>query len=172
MIKNIFAIIVMTVVMLSCGGDKNKSTNSTPDAQDAQRIPNSLPPLNQEVFNKMLNECTFIDYIWHELPFSVSQSEKQAVMTNVSFISSEGHDSTPAHCKSIGRKSYQINGDIFLDADIYFGGKGCNYYIFLKDEKPIYLNRMTDQGVGFYKRLFISAGEQRDKIFGADGTAQ
>ncbi len=159
---NFFFVFVLFFVNFSC---KSEIKNAEiPTSVSVSEVPNSLSPMGEDVFLKMYNECTFIDYIWHDLPFSVSQSEKAAVQANVSFIGKLGMETTPAHCKSIGRKSYQINGDIFMDADIYFG-PGCSYYIFLKDEKPIYLNQMTPQGDDFYRRLFESAMQQGQKIY-------
>lgn len=160
--------ILCITLLIACKSDKSSSNvNAVPEAVVDSK-PNNLPPLGDEIFKKMYDECTFIDYLWHDLPFSVSQAEKAAVQANVSFISKSGLDVIPNNCKSIGRKSYQINGDIYLDADVYFT-PGCRFYIFLKNEKPLYLNKMTAQGEDFYARLFTNAMKQGQKIIDSQG---
>lgn len=157
-------IIFLSVFILSC---KNENQPSAPvetnTSTQIEYIENKLPPLGQEVFDTLFKNTTFIDYIWHDLPFSVSQAEPEAVRTNVTFISANGINKVPKNCKSIGRKSYQFNGDIYLDADIYYG-EGCAYYIFIKDNKPVYLNAITEEGQKFYANLIQSGMQQRQKV--------
>ncbi len=169
MSKYTFILIGSLLMLISCQEDKkskseHQSKQTTQVTTSSDGLKNTIPPLGQDVFGKMAAECTFIDYIWHDLPFSISQSEKSAVQNNILFISPEGVDEFPKHCKSIGRKSYQINGEIFLDADIYFG-EGCNYYIFLRDEKPIYVNRIKKEGVAFYNQMFKRAMQQGQQMY-------
>ena len=111
------------------------------------------------MINKMLREVDYIDYIFHDLPISVSQDEKESINSNIVFIKNEAVKSIPINCKAIGRKFYNIKGETYLAADIYFG-EGCAVYIFLDGEKPVYANTMTEQGIAFYNNV-IAAGKKQ-----------
>jgi hypothetical protein len=111
------------------------------------------------MINKMLQEVDYIDYIFHNLPISVSQDEKASINSNILFIKNEPIKSLPLDCKPIGRKFFSIKGEAYLIADVYFGN-GCAAYVFLDGEKPIYANAMTEQGVTFYKKI-IETGNNK-----------
>lgn len=142
------AIVCGLLAMFSCKTDTPKSLPSTQDSKKA-----GLPALPAEMINKMLAEVDYIDYIWHDLPFSLSQEEKEGINTNISFISNEGVSELSPACKAIGRKFYNIKGETIATADVYFS-PGCYYYVFLEGEKPIYANKITAQGINFYTQIF------------------
>ena len=119
----------------------------------------NLPSVSNDMINKMLREVDYIDYIFHDLPISVSQDEKESINSNIVFIKNEAVKSIPINCKAIGRKFYNIKGETYLAADIYFG-EGCAVYIFLDGEKPVYANTMTEQGIAFYNNV-IAAGKKQ-----------
>ncbi|MBK8699568.1 MAG: hypothetical protein IPN29_08500 [Saprospiraceae bacterium] len=124
------------------GGNQTKKTEES----------TFIAVLPEEMKQKMLMEVDYIDYIWHDLPFSVSQEEKEGINTNIKFIGPESVSQIPAHCKSIGRKTYNIKGNTYMTADVYFS-PGCAFYVFLDGEKPIYANKMTAQGINFYTQI-------------------
>ena len=120
------AIVCGLLTMSSC---KTDTPASLPSTQDSKKT--GLPALPAEMINKMLAEVDYIDYIWHDLPFSLSQEEKEGINTNISFISNEGVSELSPACKAIGRKFYNIKGETIATADVYFS-PGCYYYVFLE----------------------------------------
>lgn len=165
--NRILILLVFVIQIIACkeadNTIKDSKTTNKESIESTEMVETGLQPMDKTEYDKLFANTTFIDYIWHELPFSVSQSEPDAVKANVSFISPNGFARVPKKCKSIGRKSYQFNGDIYLDADIYYGN-GCAYYIFLKDNKPVYLNAISENGQKFYGHLFKSAMKTSEKI--------
>ncbi len=119
-------------------------------AADAKR--SNLPPITKEIMQKMLAEVDYIDYIMYDLPFSISQDTKADINSNILFISNSPIGNVPVNCKPIGRKFYNIRGETFLAADIYFSN-GCAFYIFLDGEKPIYSAIFTKEGYNFYTQI-------------------
>lgn len=131
--------------------------------EDSKKKSNTLPPLPDEIRQQLLESCNYVDYIWHDMPFSLSLNERAAIISNINAIGTESPDSYPPSCRSIGRKNFQINGEIIIDADVYFG-KECNYYIFLKDEKPMYSNKFSQEGINFYSNVIGNAMKQMQQM--------
>lgn len=134
--------------MASC----KREPSAQPPKEAVKPVLNGLPA---DMINKMLAEVDYIDYIWHDLPFSLSQEDKEGINTNISFISSEAVPVIPAECKAIGRKIYNIKGETFATADVYLS-PGCYFYVFLDGEKPIYANKISAQGINFYTQVIQS----------------
>ena len=113
-----------------------------------------IPGVPKEVLIKLLNECTYLDYIFHKLPFSISQSEEPGIDQNISFIDyTKPVIRIPKECKAIGRKFFHIKGEIVYDVDVYLTNN-CKFYVFVdKKNKPIYANQMTEAGVQFYANI-------------------
>lgn len=113
-----------------------------------------IPGVPKEVLIKLLNECTYVDYIFHKLPFSISQSEEPGIDQNISFINFDKPViRIPKDCKAIGRKFFHIKGEIVYDVDVYLTNN-CKFYVFVdKKNKPMYANYMTDAGVQFYSNI-------------------
>ena len=59
-------------------------------------------------------------------------------------------------CKSIGRVFYEINGETEIEAEIYFTDK-CKYFVFMKDNKRIYANDLTPDGIAHFQNIFKQA---------------
>lgn len=65
------------------------------------------------------------------------------------------------NCKSIGRVFYEIEGQTEIEAEIYFSNQ-CQYFVFMKNQKPIYANNITAAGVTHFNNIFKQA-EQMGK---------
>ncbi len=105
-----------------------------------------------DVYNKLFDNCDNIDYIFHELPISVSQDEKEAAQQTIGFIGEAPFKSKDASCKPIARKFFKSNGKEILAADVYFSDK-CKGYIFFIENKPVYANQISSSGVNFYNNI-------------------
>ena len=128
-----------------------KATATTPAAPQGKQMP-SIPLEDvQHIFEK----CDYIDYVFYNTNFSISQNEKASIQSAISHISQTPATLNPA-CKPIGRIFYQIEAVNVLEADMYFQD-GCAYYVFLKNNKPTYGNLMTQDGIGYMNNIIQRA---------------
>jgi hypothetical protein len=150
--------------MVSCKGDQKK-TKAAPMKPAATNAPAAkvdsyynLPSLPQAEMKKLFDEATYVDYIFYDLPFSVSQDNKASIHANLNMISPEKMNGISKSCKPIGREFFHIGGEIVYEADLYFS-EGCFGYIFLKDEKPTYANKLSAEGGKFYSNLIKQSNQ-------------
>ncbi|MBK9736064.1 MAG: hypothetical protein IPO92_14340 [Saprospiraceae bacterium] len=143
---------VLLCISIGCN-QANKTENVLKTAPETApvNIGPEIPGVPEDVIIKLLNECTYVDYIFHNLPFSLSQSEDPSINQNIAYIDYKrplGH--IPGNCKPIGRKFFHIKGEIVYDVDVYLTTH-CKFYVFVdKKNKPMYANYITDDGVKFY----------------------
>ena len=138
------------------GGCGNPTSNTENDelqsvTSDATEGP-SYPSITQEEMIDLFNRCDYVDYIFYDFSFSISQGEKPAIQAALNHVS-KSIAKINTNCKPIGRIFYQIEGVNVLEADIYFA-EGCQYYLFYKDQKPVYANELSPAGVAFYQSVF------------------
>ncbi len=155
---------LVALIALSCKNDPKKSEENQTIVVPAVATGPEIPGVPEEVMLRLVNECTFIDYIFHKLPFSLSQSEDASIDQNIGFIDfAKPLKHIPKDCKPMGRKFFQIKGEIVYDVDVYLSTK-CKFYVFVdKKNKPMYANYMTDAGVKFYSQ---TAQQARTSIGG------
>ncbi len=151
------------VLVISCKTDSNKDSAPKPIVKDTPKVASKfkLESLPEAEMVRLYNETTYVDYIFYDLPFSLSQDNQPSIHSNLKLISSVALDYLPVTCKAIGREFFHIDGEIVHEADLYFS-EGCIGYVFLKDEKPIYGNRLTEGGIKFYKNI-ISQSQKMSK---------
>jgi hypothetical protein len=161
--KSNYILIFFCLMFFACKQDQKKADDSAAPVATTPVVPKTeetFVSLPDDIVRTMVDKVDYIDYLWNDLPFSVSQEEKKAIVTNITFISAEPQTTIPAGCKSIGRKTFNIKGEILIEADVYFS-KGCAFYVFIKDNKKVYANKMTPQGIEFYTKLIASASKQK-----------
>jgi hypothetical protein len=151
--KYIYLILILT--WFSCKEDKQVEKVEKPTS-NVSTI--ELPSISEELVKKLYEETDYIDYIFHDLPISVSMETKADIQTNVGMISTTPVGKIPANCKSIGRKFYNSKGNTLLGADIYFSSD-CAFYVFLDGEKKLYANKMTEGGLNFYQKIIQQAAK-------------
>ncbi|MFT4533018.1 MAG: hypothetical protein ACJA1A_001001 [Saprospiraceae bacterium] len=163
MIRSII-LFVGVVLIMSCNSDQKKKSAvaAIPEVSTKTESKFLLPSLPQVEMERLFREATFIDYIFYDLPFSISQDNQPSIHANLKLISSGVLDNLPTTCKPIGREFFQINGDIVHEADLYFSD-GCYGYVFLKDEKPIYANKLTEEGMKFYTNIINQSDQIKNK---------
>jgi hypothetical protein len=144
----IFAFFSLTI---SC---KSKTTTNDTTISEVQKTGPIIPGVPGEVMSRLLNECTFIDYIFHNQPFSVSVDEKPTILSNIGYIDiNRPVGQLPTDCKPIARKFFNINGQTAYDVDVYLNGK-YKFYVFVdKANKAMYANHMTEDGIKYYSTL-------------------
>lgn len=152
---NLLSILSLSIMLLVLFSACKESKSKADFTKNAGMV---LPVLPPEIKAKLLKECRFVDYIMHNLPISVSQSEQEAIMANVMFIDDSAPSEVPSNCKPIARKFYQYLDGSSLEADLYFS-TDCIFYVFLEGGKPKYAANITDKGKNFYAQI-IKVGTQ------------
>ena len=140
-------------LMIVSGFLTNWSCKSKTENAGTAKNQAEIPGVPVEVIEKLLNECTFVDYIFHTLPFSLSQEEPPSIKQNILYIDyNKPLKNIPANCKPIARKFFKIGSEFAYDVDVYFSD-GCYFYVFVKENKPLYANYMTQDGINFYQKM-------------------
>lgn len=138
----------------SCKTDN--TTNDTPEKTVVAGAYNSIPKATMQ---KLWDNCTLVDYIFHDLPFSMSQTEINSIRSTINYIGVEAQETIPAGSKAICRQIWQIDGEVILEVDVHYGDLG-NFFVFIENNKPVYANKMTDGGVGFFGQVIRQAMSQ------------
>jgi hypothetical protein len=68
------------------------------------------------------------------------------------YISNRNLTGIPTNCRPIARKIFLSKGEIVMEADLYFS-TGCVFQVFIKDEKQLFGNYLSGEGVSYYKNL-------------------
>jgi hypothetical protein len=161
--KNIILLSFIISLAFSCKTEQKKDVEShTEELQANGLIFSSLPSLPQDQFQKLFEEVTYVDYIFYDLPFSISQDDKPSINANLQLISAEKLGPININCKPIGREFFHIGGVIAFEAEIYFQN-GCFGYVFLDKETPIYANKISESGMKFYTNLTSQAEQIKNK---------
>ncbi len=155
--KTTYTILVacLLFIMTSC---KEKSTAAEPEQNAQNNTTLTYPPLPLVDYRNIVEQVDYIDYIFHTLPFAVSQEDKPSITTKLSGILIE--EANIIDCPPLGRMMLHADGEIIYEAEVYYDGNGCNYYIFYIDNKPTYSAGMSNYTRTFYQNLLNSAAQQ------------
>ena len=158
--KKSILILFLGITFFSCQSDNKHTTpqkETTKKSNDVKSAAhqNTLPPMPSQDIKTLWDRCDYIDYLFFNTDFTLSQDDKASIQQFVSFLSNqpakEKHD-----CESLGRVFFQEKGEILYEADFYFK-KGCTYLEFLENNKPKWHNELTPQGIKFFLNLFKKA---------------
>ena len=147
---------------LSC---KNSSGSEQVENNTSSQVLSEpvYPTLPIELHKKLYYEVELIDYIFNDLPFSMSQSEKPSIQSNIRYIGADPVTELQQDCKPIARQFFQVQGEIILEADVYYS-EGCYYYIFFQEGEARYANLMTSDGIGFMQNIINQASKTAQSI--------
>lgn len=147
-------VLAFGLVLMSCGdtpaGNAQSTTTATP-AKGAEPKA-SLPSLPVVTLEYLWKSCDFVDYVFYELPISMSLDNRKTIQYVLGHIAEDPAPLRP-ECKSIGRIFYQVQGENVVEADLYFS-EGCTYFVFLEEGKAKYANYMTKDGVDYLNNNF------------------
>ena len=147
----------------SCKSDAPQTQTNTPNQQtNSDQKFGDLPPLPAGDIQKLFDEATYIDYIFFELPFSISQDDKPSIHSNLGLLSSEQMGGISPSCRPIGREFFHIGGTIAYEAEVYFS-EGCYGYVFYDGKQPKYANKVSDAGMKFYTNIIAQAQQIQNK---------
>lgn len=160
MIQKLSLLLIFTLLISCNSGSKTTEPNKTASAQvNAEQ----LPAITEDFFMDLYKKVDAIDYVFYELPFSMSQTDFSAVQANVAFLSRNSPGQIPPACsKAIGRKFFKNNGEIMAEAEMYFNAS-CQFYVFMEGNKKTYASNMTQEGINFYNNIMqqVKAGQQK-----------
>ncbi|MEM1218944.1 MAG: hypothetical protein AAGH79_08525 [Bacteroidota bacterium] len=167
-----FTLLISTLLVLlalGCQNENAENTETTPSepaaAEEPKMVPAGefLPSVPIEKLEYLWNNCDYVDYVFYELPISMSLDVKNSIQYALSHIA-ENPASLRPDCKPIGRIFFQVQGENYLEADFYFSNGGCTYYVFLEDGKPKYGNYMTEEGAKYMNNNLSQAGAIKQQI--------
>lgn len=156
MIRSIF-FATLALLILGCGNTSTPNANTastTPTAPPAAAPTTaaSYPSLPKERLKYLWDNCDYVDFVFFNFDFAMSQEEKSAIQSTLAGVATEAPVIKPS-CQPIGRVFFQVAGKNVEEADLVMG-EGCVYYIFLEEGKHAYANMLTEEGVGFYRNIF------------------
>lgn len=125
----------------------------------AQSSPVAAPPPAKEVLpglpattaRLLWDSCTLIDYVFFDLPISMSMDQQNSIRTVLRHIGGKAPEALNPACKPIGKIYYQVKGNIILNASLYLSDS-CAYFVFYEGEQKKYANLLTEEGYKFYKQ--------------------
>lgn len=173
--KNYTLILIGCLTMLfSCKNDSSTDKVAAPAPVEQERPNpntadrqgemdangNEYQSITADIMQNLYNNCQFIDYIFNDLPFSMNQSESNGIKGTISHVTTIAQPTIPADCKPIARQLFQIDGEIVLEADVYFS-ENCQFFVFFEGRKPIYANKMSASGIEFYTNIIKQAMQAR-----------
>jgi len=155
-----------SIFIIGCKADTKKQT-VVPKATEQKAAKNEklYHAVPNDVLMNVWDNGQMIDYLFHDLPFSMSQDEQTSIRTNLTYIAAKPLGAKPAGCKPMARQFYQVGGDIVLEADIYFDEK-CRFYIFHQDGEARWGNYMSESGIQFFNSMIQKAMQARKQIGG------
>ena len=112
---------------------------------------NNLPSIPEALLKEIFLECDFVDYIFYELPFSMSYDKKATIQSALRWVDQSTVIPTSG-CKALGRMIFQKEGDIMIEAELYVSD-ACAYYKWIQNGKPVYNNLMSMAGIVHYKGI-------------------
>jgi hypothetical protein len=157
-IQLLFAIAVLSIIF-SCQEKEAKTkvedsgntveSSSTPSSTNISQ--SDLKPLPADLFKPVYLEADYMDIIFEELPFSMSQDNNNSIRQILNYIDVNAPDSYDPNCPLFGQLLVQKEAVYVMEANIYHSG-GC-YYWLIKQQGNQYLNAMTDAGIEFFNQL-------------------
>jgi len=139
-----------------CKNEKKEQADTATEVSTTVNIPQSnFTSIPREKMMSLWENCTSIDFIVIDQPYSVSANDQQQARAFLRHVSTD--IATPLNnCKKTATISYLGTDGILLDADLYFAdlNTNCNYFVFYEDGKAKYANRITQEGYDYYKQIF------------------
>lgn len=162
MIKQFLPIITLLALLISCQ-DKSSETETeqkTDSTNLVEQYALPVPPI--ETLEYLYQNCSHIDYVFYELPFSMSLDDVGSIRKTLSHISTSPAPEK-AECKPMGRIFFDVGIETKLEADFYFSS-GCVYFLFYEGGEKKYSSFMTPDAVKYMNNYISQANAQRQQI--------
>lgn len=144
----------MALVFTAC---KEKSTVASKSELilNTSNVDN-LQPLPDSVRKVLFDQCTSIDYIFKSGGMSISLDRQSGLLQTLEFANRDFPIQMRSYeCAPIARKTFVIQMDVYLEAELFLD-KNCQYYLFYRNGKPVYLAGISQEGLNFYNNIFNS----------------
>lgn len=146
-------------LLVNCKSDS--ATQASPTAQTTSSTKQLLSTagITAEYVQLIVDSCSHVDMIFNDFPISISQTEQSSIVGDLTYLSPNAMTTIPENCRPLGRKVYNGNGRILIEADLYFY-EGCQFMIFIQNEQALFGNQMNEKGINFYNNLLVQVQEQ------------
>lgn len=158
---NLAILIFLSCFIFSCEQPTANNNKPATVVNTPPQVGEKLPSITVDIMQKLFDQCDYVDYLFYESNFSMSMNNKQSIQQTLTHVSEKVPVINP-NCKSIGRVFYEINGNTEIEAEIFFS-KDCQYFVFMKDQKRIYANNLTADGVTHFNNVFSQAKKMNNK---------
>ncbi|MEL6718163.1 MAG: hypothetical protein AAFO82_18565 [Bacteroidota bacterium] len=156
---------VLSLSLFQCKNEQQESTDATADSTTVTGTPTSnFSSIPKEKMMMLWDNCTSIDFIVIDQPYSINASNQQQSRAFLRHVSTDIANPS-SDCKKTATISYLGSDGILLDADLYFANMNidCNYFVFYEDGKAKYANKITQEGFDYYKQIFGSVQIQTEE---------
>lgn len=144
----------MGTLLFSCK-DGGKSLSPSVANNNIKNVEN-LQPLPDSVRKILYDQCTSIDYIFKTGGMSISLDRQSGLLQTLEFATKDMPIQMREYeCTPIARKTFVIQMDIYLEAELFLD-KNCQYYLFYRNGKPVYMSGISQEGLNFYNGIFNS----------------
>jgi len=158
--KSILILLSITACMLTFNWScKPEVKTETPEPVTAAPAPSAYPALGNEAIGLLYSQADKVDIIFYDLPISVNQDNPSSVKNTVLYVSPAAPNITST-CKPLGRLTWMQQGTILREADVYCD-TGCEYMLFMQDNKPFAANAMGPAGVAFFKNIISQVDKRK-----------
>jgi hypothetical protein len=143
----------------SCQSKKDSDTQTTAPSENP-----AYPQLSREELTRLFNTATQVDIIFFNHPVSVNQDNPASVRNTVKYISPDAPaNPVSSRCKALGRMSWQADGEIIYEADVYIE-EGCMYLLFMRDNKPIAAHALAREGFEFFNTILNQVNQVKQQM--------
>jgi hypothetical protein len=150
----------LLITTWSCKSDKTEAQTTPEVAAPAAPAAPSYPPLGNQVVSQLYADADKVDIIFYNLPISVNQEDPASVKNTVLYVAPASPNIT-ATCQPLGRLTWMAKGSIIKEADIYCE-EGCQYLLFIENNKPVAANALQQAGVDFFKNIISQVEKQKN----------
>jgi len=153
--------IALVLCFYNCQSTDNQSVNKEETVTVPPQTIKAWNSISREKMTELWQNCTSIDYIIMDQPFSIStenQAQSRSLLRHVSTDSTAVYED----CKITARISYVGASGILQEAEFFFSDTNpkCNYFVFYEGGKPAYANKITQEGYDYYKQVFSNVQVQ------------
>ncbi len=142
---------------VSCQEKKNTDPTETPTG--APEIP-TYPALGNDVLSRLYAETEKVDIIFYNLPISVNQDDAPSAKNTALYVSPASPNITKT-CQPIARLTWIAKGTILKEADVYCE-IGCQYLLFMENNKPVAANAMVQGGIEFFNNIISQVSKPKE----------
>jgi len=152
-------LITLTLFIFSCGGGETKtaSKRQVVEQPKGKKLPQIPPKFLKELFTK----CEGIEVTYYDHPMSMS-TQRDNSKNFLMFIQQQDVYEHQMQKRALGIMSYNIEGDIYLEAEFYadVDNNFTPYFKFMKDKKTYY-NVMSPEGANVFTNPLRGNIQQR-----------